>query len=121
MDSEDDDAIFDDEQEDSYNESGSEQGDESDFDIDCDEPSTPKRPHITDDFHYECLTPEALVNYMNAIIDEVNNVFQVSYQGFVEVRQTYLFLNANINNTKCWRYVLFRSCWYGSETHRGAR
>jgi len=88
MDSEDDDAIYDDEHEDSYNESGSEQGDESDFDIDCDEPSTPKRPHINDDFHYECLTPEALVCYMNDIIDEVNNVFQVSFLGFVEVRQT---------------------------------
>lgn len=100
MDSEDEDAIFDDEHEDSYNESGSEQGDESDFDIDCDEPSTPKRPHINDDFHYECLTPEALVSYMNAIIDEVNNVFQVSYKGFVGVRQTYLYINANINNTK---------------------
>lgn len=90
MDSEDDDAMYDDEHEDSYNESGSEQGDESDFDIDCDEPSTPKRPHITDDFHYECLTPEALVSYMNDIIDEVNNVFQVSPPGFVEVRQTLL-------------------------------
>ena len=90
MDSEDDDAIYDDEQEDSYNESGSEEGDESDFDIDCDEPSTPKRPHINDDFHYECLTPEALVSYMNAIIDEVNNVFQVGLRGFVEVRQASL-------------------------------
>lgn len=88
MDSEDDDAIYDDEHEDSYNESGSDQGDESDFDIDCDEPSTPKRPHINDDFHYECLTPEALVSYMNAIIDEVNNVFQVRFLGVVEVRQT---------------------------------
>lgn len=77
MDSEDDDAMYDDEQEDSFNESGSEEGDESDFDIDCDEPSTPKRPHINDDFHYECLTPEALVSYMNDIIDEVNNVFQL--------------------------------------------
>lgn len=88
MDSEDDDAIYDDEHEDSYNESGSDQGDESDFDIDCDEPSTPKRPHINDDFHYECLTPEALVSYMNDIIDEVNNVFQVRFLGVVEVRQT---------------------------------
>lgn len=90
MDSEDDDAIYDDEHEDSYNESGSDQGDESDFDIDCDEPSTPKRPHINDDFHYECLTPEALVSYMNDIIDEVNNVFQVRFLGFMEVRQTSL-------------------------------
>ena len=54
MDSEDEDAIYGDEHEDSYNESGSEEGDESDFDIDCDEPSTPKRPHVNDDFHYEC-------------------------------------------------------------------
>ena len=79
MDSEDEDVIYCDGHEDSYNESGSEEGDESDFDIDCDEPSTPKRPHINDDFHYECLTPEALVSYMNGIIDEVNNVFQVSF------------------------------------------
>lgn len=77
MDSEDEDAIYGDEHEDSYNESGSEEGDESDFDIDCDEPSTPKRPHVNDDFHYECLTPEALVAYMNGIIDEVNSVFQL--------------------------------------------
>ncbi|KAK2547797.1 E3 ubiquitin-protein ligase arih1 [Acropora cervicornis] len=77
MDSEDEDAIYGDEHEDSYNESGSEEGDESDFDIDCDEPSTPKRPHVNDDFHYDCLTPEALVAYMNGIIDEVNSVFQL--------------------------------------------
>jgi len=98
MDSEDDDAIYDDEHEDSYNESGSEQGDESDFDIDCDEPSTAKRPHINDDFHYECLTPEALVSYMNDIIDEVNNVFQVRFLGFGKYVRLHIFLNANINN-----------------------
>ena len=64
------------------NESGSDEGDESDFDLECDEPSTPKRPHINDDFHYDCLTPEALVTYMNDIIDEVNSVFQVSRSNF---------------------------------------
>ena len=101
MDSEDDDVIYDDEHEDSYNESVSEEGDESDFDIDCDEPSTPKRPHITDDFHYECLTPEALVSYMNGIIDEVNSVFQVSFPGFVEIHKSSVLsikMHANINN-----------------------
>lgn len=107
MDSEDDDAMYDDEQEDSFNESGSEEGDESDFDIDCDEPSTPKRPHINDDFHYECLTPEALVSYMNDIIDEVNNVFQVGVRGLAEVRKflslsfTYSSMYANKNNAPC--------------------
>lgn len=87
MDSEDEDAIYGDEHEDSYNESGSEEGDESDFDIDCDEPSTPKRPHVNDDFHYDCLTPEALVAYMNGIIDEVNSVFQVSFADMVNERE----------------------------------
>lgn len=78
MDSEDEDFMLE-EDEDSGNESEEEEQEavESDFDIDCEEPSTPKRLHINDDFHYECLTPEALVTYMNGIIDEVNGVFQL--------------------------------------------
>lgn len=79
MDSEDDDFMLEEDEEDSENESEEEQAVESDFDIDCEEPSTPKRLHVNDDFHYECLTPEALVTYMNGIIDEVNSVFQVSF------------------------------------------
>lgn len=74
MDLDEEDVLYDDDQEESSNESVS--GEDSDFDIE--EPCTPKRPHMSDDFHYECLTPEALVTYMNEIIDDVNNVFQVS-------------------------------------------
>lgn len=76
MDSEDDDFMM---EEDSEIEQEEEEGVESDFDIDCEEPSTQKQLHVNDDFHYECLTPEALVSYMNEVIDEVNSVFQVSF------------------------------------------
>lgn len=75
MDSGDEDLLY--EEDDSVDDSQSEEAEHSDFDIDCEEPSTPKRPHLNDDFHYECLSPEALVSYMNEIIDEVNSVFQV--------------------------------------------
>ncbi|KAK3723058.1 hypothetical protein QZH41_008525 [Actinostola sp. cb2023] len=77
MDSGDDDLLYEEDQDDSADESPSEDAENSDFDIDCEDPSTPKRPHLNDDFHYECLTPEALVSYMNEIIDEVNSVFQL--------------------------------------------
>ncbi|XP_020898460.1 E3 ubiquitin-protein ligase arih1 [Exaiptasia diaphana] len=77
MDSGDEDVLYEEDQDDSADESPSEEAENSDFDIDCEDPSTPKRPHLNDDFHYECLTPEALVSYMNEIIDEVNSVFQL--------------------------------------------
>ena len=35
--------------------------------------------NMTDDFTYEVLTPDTIVSYMNAIIDEVNAVFQVGH------------------------------------------
>lgn len=85
MDSGDEDVLYEEDQDDSADESPSEEAENSDFDIDCEDPSTPKRPHLNDDFHYECLTPEALVSYMNEIIDEVNSVFQVSFPSSVVV------------------------------------
>jgi len=78
MDSGDEDVLYEEDLDDSADETPSEEAENSDFDIDCEDASTPKRPHLNDDFHYECLTPEALVSYMNGIIDEVNSVFQVS-------------------------------------------
>lgn len=86
MDSGDDDVLYEEDQDYSADESPSEEAENSDFDIDCEDPSTPKRPHLNDDFHYECLTPEALVSYMNGIIDEVNSVFQVSFIIRIDVR-----------------------------------
>ena len=98
MDSEDEDFMLE-EDEDSGNES--EEAVESDFDIDCEEPSTPKRLHINDDFHYECLTPEALVNYMNEIVDEVNGVFQVSMNSRI------IMLPLRAKTMFCWGKLRF--------------
>ena len=37
----------------------------------------------TEDFHYECLTPEIIAKTMIESIEEVNDVFQVTFNFFV--------------------------------------
>ena len=105
MDSDEDDMMYDDDAEDSSNESVSGEG--SDFDIDCGDPSTPKRPHMSDDFHYECLTPEPLVAYMNEVIDEVNSVFQVSARIRRRIREFLAWIANNFGSQPLNR-TLFR-------------
>ena len=64
-----------DEEDVSYEEEDDSDGDEG-FDSNYD---ASNQGNMTDDFTYEVLTPDTIVSYMNAIIDEVNAVFQVGH------------------------------------------
>ena len=72
MDSDEEDVSYE-EEDDSDSASECPDGDEG-FDSNYD---ASNQGNITDDFTYEVLTPDTIVSYMNAIIDEVNAVFQV--------------------------------------------
>ena len=75
--------MFDDDEEESVSSSGEQ---EDGFELDCDD-EPPRQKHkysVHEDFHYEILTPETLVTYMNQVIDEVNNVFQVGEPTLLE-------------------------------------
>ena len=65
----------DDEGEDSDNFSVDDDGFDSNYDL-------PSSANVADDFTYEVLKPDRIVSNMNAIIDEVDAVFQVCFQGF---------------------------------------
>lgn len=76
MDSDEEDVSYEEEDDsESVSEEISPEGDEG-FDSNYDVSS---QQQIVDDFSYEVLTPDTIVSYMNAIIDEVNGVFQVGY------------------------------------------
>ena len=109
MDSEDEDFFYDEDDEASDELDDDYLGD----DIDSSEPAA-KRSY-DDDFQYECLTPESIVSTMNRSIDDVNNVFQVSFvfplgplQRQVNNRPRTLFANSSMAFGQTFLFRLIR-------------